>query len=163
MPFGIRPDAKGDAAIGEETNQVRGREHVVLGHGNAGVHPARTRKVTIMKDVDEGLGGTHCSSSTALVSAMRVLANDVQSDDGVANAAIREAADRIEQLEASIKQIHKDYGCEVLDPCGTIWEYADRLRSLLVEVLENDEVESGFNNANLGEDLKRKIMIAVGR
>ena len=34
MSFGIRPDAKGNAEIGEETNQVSGREHVVLGHGN---------------------------------------------------------------------------------------------------------------------------------
>ncbi len=39
------------------------------------------------------------SSSATLVAAMRILATDIQSDDGVANAAIGEAADRIEQLE----------------------------------------------------------------
>ena len=93
-------------------------------------------KVFMMKDVDEGLGRTHCSSSATLVSAMRILANEIQSDDGVANAAIREAADRIEQLETSIKQIHKDYGCEIRDPCGTIWEYASRLEK------ENAELKS---------------------
>jgi len=59
-----------------------------------------------MKDVDEGLGGTHCSSSATLVSAMRILANDIQSDDGVANAAIMEAADRIEQLLEAVKVLH---------------------------------------------------------
>ena len=60
-----------------------------------------------MKDVDEGLGGTHCSSSATLVSAMRILANDIQSNDGVANAAIKEAADRIEQLEANMERLQK--------------------------------------------------------
>ena len=35
MSFGIRPDSQSDATVGEETDQVRGREHVVLGHGNA--------------------------------------------------------------------------------------------------------------------------------
>jgi hypothetical protein len=85
-----------------------------------------------MKDVDERLG----SSSATLVSAMRILANDIQSDDGVANAAIREAADRIEQLEAKLRQAHKDYGCEIRDPCGTIWEYCDLMRSKAIDVLE---------------------------
>lgn len=87
------------------------------------------------RDFDE----SHCSSSATIVSAMRVLANEIQSDDGVANAAIREAADRIEQLETSIKQIHKDYGCEICDPCGTIWEYASRLEK------ENAELKSRSN------------------
>lgn len=103
---------------------------------NAGVHPARIRKETIMSDVDEGLGGTHCSSSATLVSAIRILANDIQSADGVANAAVSEAADRIEQLEAKLKQAHKDYGCEIRDPCGTIWEYCDLMRSKAIGVLE---------------------------
>ena len=59
-----------------------------------------------MRDVDEGLGGTRCSSSATLVSAMRILANDIESDDGVSNAAIREAADRIEQLAEAVKVLH---------------------------------------------------------
>lgn len=84
------------------------------------------------RDFDE----SHCSSSAALVSAMRILANDIQSDDGVANAAIREAADRIEQLEAKLRQAHKDYGCEIRDPCGTIWEYCNLMRSKAIGVLE---------------------------
>lgn len=43
----------------EEVIEFIGR-HIT---GNAGVHQARTRKVTIMKDIDEGLGGTHCSDA----------------------------------------------------------------------------------------------------
>lgn len=88
------------------------------------------------KDATENLGSSHGSSSAVLVSALRVLASDIQCDDGVANACVAEAAERIEQLEASIKQIHKDYGCEIRDPCGTIWEYCERVRQKAIGVLE---------------------------
>jgi hypothetical protein len=39
------------------------------------------------------------SSTTTLISALRILAGDIKSEDGVANAAIAEAADRMEELE----------------------------------------------------------------
>jgi len=38
------------------------------------------------------------SKTETIISALRVLANDIQSGDGVANAAIAEAADRMEEL-----------------------------------------------------------------
>ena len=38
------------------------------------------------------------SSTETLIAALRVLARDIQSEDGVANAAIAEAADRMEEL-----------------------------------------------------------------
>ena len=40
------------------------------------------------------------SSTKTLVESLRILARDIQSDDGVANAAIAEAADRLELLES---------------------------------------------------------------
>ena len=40
------------------------------------------------------------STTETLISAMRILANDIASHDGVANAAIAEAADRLEELQA---------------------------------------------------------------
>ena len=40
----------------------------------------------------------HKTETTVLVAAMRTLADEIQSDDGVANAAIAEAADRLEAL-----------------------------------------------------------------
>ena len=43
---------------------------------------------------------TRKSSTETLIAAMRVLARDIQSGDGVANAAISEAADRLEELQA---------------------------------------------------------------
>jgi len=38
------------------------------------------------------------SKTETIIGALRVLANDIQSGDGVANAAIAEAADRMEEL-----------------------------------------------------------------
>jgi len=43
-------------------------------------------------------GSSHCSSSSLVVSALRVLANDIECEDGIANACVEEAADRIEEL-----------------------------------------------------------------
>ena len=43
-----------------------------------------------------------------LVSAMRALANDIQSEDGVANAAIHEAAQRLEEQQDRIKRLEED-------------------------------------------------------
>jgi hypothetical protein len=45
------------------------------------------------------MGGESMRSSTeTLIEALRILANEIQSEDGVANAAIAEAADRMEEL-----------------------------------------------------------------
>ena len=43
---------------------------------------------------------TRKTDTKTLFKAMRILARDIQSDDGVANGAISEAADRIEELQA---------------------------------------------------------------
>lgn len=45
------------------------------------------------------------SSTETLIAALRVLANDIESQDGVANAAIAEAADRLEELELNLVTI----------------------------------------------------------
>lgn len=39
-----------------------------------------------------------------LVCALRILANDIQSGDGVANAVINEAADRLQELADLVKE-----------------------------------------------------------
>jgi hypothetical protein len=46
------------------------------------------------------------TKSKTLIKALRILSEDVQSDDGVANACIAEAADRIEELEAKITELN---------------------------------------------------------
>ena len=40
------------------------------------------------------------TSTAHLIDALRILSRDIQSPDGVANAAIAEAADRLEELAA---------------------------------------------------------------
>lgn len=47
------------------------------------------------------------SSTETLIAAMRILARDIQSGDGVANAAIAEAADRLEEQQARIAETGK--------------------------------------------------------
>lgn len=60
------------------------------------------------------------SSTETLIGAMRILAEDIQSADGVANVAIAEAADRLEELQSQLKEAqdyadrlaaHKDMLC----------------------------------------------------
>jgi hypothetical protein len=51
---------------------------------------------------------TRKSSTETLVAAMRILARDIQSGDGVANAAITEAADRLAEQQARIAELEAD-------------------------------------------------------
>lgn len=48
------------------------------------------------------------TSTPTLIGAMRILANDIQSEDGVANAAIAEAADRMEEMRGIITEAVDD-------------------------------------------------------
>lgn len=43
------------------------------------------------------------SSTTTLIAALEVLANDIQSDDGAANAAIAEAAHRLYEIQCMLR------------------------------------------------------------
>lgn len=51
------------------------------------------------------MGSVLKTGDQCLVVAMRVLAAQIQSEDGVANTAIGEAADRLEALSAAIGEI----------------------------------------------------------
>ena len=51
-----------------------------------------------------------------LVSAMRLLAQEIQSEDGVANAAIAEAANRLSELEAQLAQAQQGIGEGITRP-----------------------------------------------
>lgn len=48
------------------------------------------------------------SSTQTIITAMRILAEDIQSEDGVANAAIREAADRLEELASELARVKRN-------------------------------------------------------
>jgi predicted nucleic acid-binding Zn-ribbon protein len=44
----------------------------------------------------------HKTNTVKLIAALRILARDIESDDGVANMAIAEAADRMEEMQTMI-------------------------------------------------------------
>lgn len=53
------------------------------------------------------------TDTQTLISAMRILARDVQCDDGIANAAIAEAADRLEELHKAAFEV-SEMVCEAI-------------------------------------------------
>ena len=46
------------------------------------------------------------TDTKTLIAAMRILSQDIESNDGIANAAIAEAADRMEELDRICNQIY---------------------------------------------------------
>jgi hypothetical protein len=48
------------------------------------------------------------TSDEILIESMFILADDIQSDDGVANAAIREAAFRLDEQKKEIEALKKE-------------------------------------------------------
>ena len=45
------------------------------------------------------------SSTEALIAALRALAEDIVTDDGVVSATLREAADRMEEMQRQLERI----------------------------------------------------------
>ncbi len=45
------------------------------------------------------------SSTFTLIKALEILSKDIQSDDGVANATIAEAADRLKELNSRVIEL----------------------------------------------------------
>ena len=48
------------------------------------------------------------TDTKTIIEALRILARDIQSDDGVANAAIAEAADRLEKQQKRIRNQRRE-------------------------------------------------------
>jgi hypothetical protein len=53
------------------------------------------------------------STTETLISALRVLANDIESDEGVVEAALSEAANRLEEMS---RHSIKCFNCKVVVP-----------------------------------------------
>lgn len=85
---------------------------------------------------------THKTDTRILISALRILARDIQSGDGVANACIYEAADRIDQLD--------QYLTKTLSDCH-------RLYTALEDVLNDLKLR-----ASLKEDDRNVLDISDG-
>ena len=63
------------------------------------------------------------SKTETIIGALRVLANDIQSEDGVANLTIAEAADRMEELcsELLYQRRVAEKNAEAAIICGKIY------------------------------------------
>ena len=48
------------------------------------------------------------TSTETLIAAMRMLSQDIQSDDGAANAAVAEAAERLAEQHMRIAQLERE-------------------------------------------------------
>ena len=68
-----------------------------------------------------------------LIAAMRRLAEDIQSDDGVAQAAIFEGAQRIEELMDHTNRLERLLSIIVRGPC---WEYKNNPEEYFVALKE---------------------------
>lgn len=58
------------------------------------------------------------TDTETLASAMRILAIEIESEDGIAKAAIAEAADRLDELAAIALELLKSTRCEQSLPEG---------------------------------------------
>lgn len=88
------------------------------------------------------------TGNKTLIQALKILANDIQSGDGIANAAILEGAQRIEELESentklkqNINKIKADAIREAADKCA--W-WHDRKFVKIDEIIDYaDKIEKG--------------------
>jgi hypothetical protein len=80
------------------------------------------------------------TDTKTLISAARILSRDIQSEDGVANAALAEIADRLEELEK--KKIMLRYALQDMVDAG-IEHYEMSTGELGPDVIEAAEVALG--------------------
>lgn len=66
------------------------------------------------------------TNTETLISAMRKLAEDIESQDGVANAAIAEAADRLGELQDEVERLKADIKIIRLRDCERDADVIDR-------------------------------------
>lgn len=71
-----------------------------------------------MADSERKGGVMRVTDTKTLASAMRALSVQIESEDGIANAAIAEAADRLDELAAIALELLKSTRCEQSLPDG---------------------------------------------
>ena len=84
---------------------------------------------------------TKRTNTKTLIEAMHILANDIRSEDGVANAAIYEAADRLEELQNQHRKDDDEYA-KLWQMYGNLEDERDRLREALKEIRSLNSVNA---------------------
>jgi hypothetical protein len=69
------------------------------------------------------------SSTETLIKALRILSNDIESPDGVANAPIAEAAERLDELQAQV-EVLRLYATELV--CSMTEENRQELQDIMM-------------------------------
>ena len=82
------------------------------------------------------------STTETLIAAMRILSRDIESTDGIANAAVAEAAERLTELQeaerksaitlASMRELSRQWK-EGMDAGGRQWKFINDLDRILEE------------------------------
>ncbi len=105
------------------------------------------------------------TDTAVLIDACRVLARDVQSGDGVANSALREIADRMEEQEETIRHLRDDLSKAVMvamDHWKIIEEHRDTIfaQKATIEALRSELVELSAK-AMSQEDTIRHLRVEI--
>ena len=80
------------------------------------------------------------STTEIIIRAMRILANDIQSGDGVANAAIHEAAERLEQLD----RLNQSLSSKSSNQANQINQQQHQINQLKNQVQEQNKLIDAF-------------------
>jgi FtsZ-binding cell division protein ZapB len=75
------------------------------------------------------------TSNKTLADALRILAQDIESPDGVANAAIQEAADRIDELAFEVEDLRNQNHSNRIS-ADVRWEEIQRLKERIKRLEE---------------------------
>ena len=95
------------------------------------------------------------SSTETLIAAMRILARDIESGDGVANVAIAEAADRLAELQSHVMSEHLRDATKMAEQQASIAELAAkaatgrRAVAMLADTAEKVESLVGWVGRNM--------------
>lgn len=101
------------------------------------------------------------TDTATIIGAMRALANAIESPDGVSNAAIAEAADRLEELEVEnriLKQPHLYWNA---DGDGEAYSDLNELAQDAVEWLDKPDGEPALVRLRCARVLDETILIRI--
>lgn len=89
------------------------------------------------------------TDTDTLVQALRILARDIESGDGIANETIREAADRIETQDIEYRRVVKAI-CQTNEDRDEIWSREKHLLDSLHLMFEIINTEKAIDPPNPG-------------
>jgi hypothetical protein len=96
------------------------------------------------------------SSTEKLIKAMQILSSDIQSDDGVANAAIAEAAQRLEEQQERIKRLEEARTVAAANSLANMLSYEDAITKIKRLEAAGDEIVINYVTSMVAFEIWRK-------